>query len=274
MGLPTEAPTSPRVSIKGSCSVVKPIEYSGQYELLVDGDSPRIMAVRQFICPHKQLMHQPVIDEDDDLAEAEDDPLAKLMTKLPRLNRGPVEVYWDNRGSDNDNGDNNNDASGGSGDESGGSDKESGDNSNESIDNESSNNNARGETRRDDYDMCALRHRGREISREDESGGREKGSDNDNGDNNNDASGGSGDESGGSDKESGDNSNESIDNESSNNNARGETRRDDYDMCALRHRGREISREDESGGREKDDVRKVNVSLDRCNLVYESCLED
>ncbi|KOM31447.1 hypothetical protein LR48_Vigan01g100200 [Vigna angularis] len=29
-------------------------------------------------------MHQPILDEDDDLAEAEDDPLAKVMTKLPR----------------------------------------------------------------------------------------------------------------------------------------------------------------------------------------------
>ncbi|KOM43138.1 hypothetical protein LR48_Vigan05g074200 [Vigna angularis] len=38
----------------------------------------------RFIRPHKQSMHQPVIDEDDDLAEAEDDSLAKLMTKLPR----------------------------------------------------------------------------------------------------------------------------------------------------------------------------------------------
>ncbi|KOM41242.1 hypothetical protein LR48_Vigan04g144000 [Vigna angularis] len=29
-------------------------------------------------------MHEPVIDEDDDLTEVEDDPLTKLMTKLPR----------------------------------------------------------------------------------------------------------------------------------------------------------------------------------------------
>ncbi|KOM45719.1 hypothetical protein LR48_Vigan06g102500 [Vigna angularis] len=84
MGLPTEAPTPPRVSTRGSCSTVEPTKYNGQYELL-------------FIRPHKKPMNQPVIDEDDDLAEAEDDPLAKLMTKLPRLNRGPVEVYWDNR---------------------------------------------------------------------------------------------------------------------------------------------------------------------------------
>ncbi|KOM47372.1 hypothetical protein LR48_Vigan07g107600 [Vigna angularis] len=140
----------------------EPTEYSGQYEVLVDGDPPRIVVVGrvlegrqtvhgvpilpqhvrvtidkvqdpqaqvpvptseihfvweaigtfiswpralimshiatpEFIRPHKQPMHEPIIDEDDDLAEAEDDPLAKLMTKLPRLNKGPVEVYWDNR---------------------------------------------------------------------------------------------------------------------------------------------------------------------------------
>ncbi|KOM26681.1 hypothetical protein LR48_Vigan304s002800 [Vigna angularis] len=85
-------PTPPRVSTRGSCSAIDPTEYSGQYKLLVDGDPSRIVAVRR-----KQPMHELVIDEDDDLAEAEDDPLAKLMTKLPRLNRGPVELYWDNK---------------------------------------------------------------------------------------------------------------------------------------------------------------------------------
>ncbi|KOM26290.1 hypothetical protein LR48_Vigan252s000200 [Vigna angularis] len=70
-----------------------------------------------------------------------------------------------------------------------------------------------------------------------------KGSDNDSGDGNSNASSSSGDESGDNDKESWESNNES-----SKNNARGETRHDDYDMCALRHRGREISHEDESGG--------------------------
>ncbi|KOM34845.1 hypothetical protein LR48_Vigan02g099500 [Vigna angularis] len=42
-------------------------------------------------------MHESVIDEDDEMAEAEDDPLAKLMKKLPRLNRGPVQEYWNSR---------------------------------------------------------------------------------------------------------------------------------------------------------------------------------
>ncbi|KOM26289.1 hypothetical protein LR48_Vigan252s000100 [Vigna angularis] len=46
--------------------------------------SVALVSQKIFICPHKQPMHQPVIDEDDDLAEVEDDPLAKLMTKLPR----------------------------------------------------------------------------------------------------------------------------------------------------------------------------------------------
>ncbi|KOM37475.1 hypothetical protein LR48_Vigan03g085700 [Vigna angularis] len=42
-------------------------------------------------------MHEPVIDEDDEMVEAEDDPLSKLMTRLPRLKRGPLEIYWDLR---------------------------------------------------------------------------------------------------------------------------------------------------------------------------------
>ncbi|KOM48233.1 hypothetical protein LR48_Vigan07g193700 [Vigna angularis] len=53
--------------------------------------------IRKLEHPGCKSMHEPVIDEDDEMAEAEDDPLAKLMTKLPKLNRGPVEVYWDNR---------------------------------------------------------------------------------------------------------------------------------------------------------------------------------
>ncbi|KOM24680.1 hypothetical protein LR48_Vigan2422s000100 [Vigna angularis] len=117
MGLPTEAPTTPRVSTRGSCSAIDPTKYSGQYELLVYGDPPRIVAVRrvleggqtihgvallphhvhvtidEFIRPQKQPMHEPVIDKDDDMAEAKDDPLAKLMTKLPRLSKGVVELY-------------------------------------------------------------------------------------------------------------------------------------------------------------------------------------
>ncbi|KOM37907.1 hypothetical protein LR48_Vigan03g128900 [Vigna angularis] len=40
-----ETPTPPRVSTRGSCSAVDPTQYSGQYELLVDGDPPRIVAI-------------------------------------------------------------------------------------------------------------------------------------------------------------------------------------------------------------------------------------
>ncbi|KOM58156.1 hypothetical protein LR48_Vigan11g119000 [Vigna angularis] len=154
--------TPPRVSTKGSCSAVDPTQYSGQYELLVDGDPPRIVAVGrvleggetihgvailpqhvcvtidevrdpqaqvpvptpeinfvgeaigsfiawpralimshiatpQFTRPQKQPIHDTVIHEDDDMAEAEDDPLSKLMTKLPRLKKAPLELYWDLR---------------------------------------------------------------------------------------------------------------------------------------------------------------------------------
>ncbi|KOM58162.1 hypothetical protein LR48_Vigan11g119600 [Vigna angularis] len=44
-----ETPTAPRVSTRGSCSAVEPNEYSGQYELLVDGDPPRIVAVARVL---------------------------------------------------------------------------------------------------------------------------------------------------------------------------------------------------------------------------------
>ncbi|XP_022633881.1 uncharacterized protein LOC106755133 [Vigna radiata var. radiata] len=45
LGVPTETPTPPPISTRGSCSVVEPTEYIGQYKLLVDGDPPRIVAV-------------------------------------------------------------------------------------------------------------------------------------------------------------------------------------------------------------------------------------
>ncbi|KOM50161.1 hypothetical protein LR48_Vigan08g098800 [Vigna angularis] len=51
----------------------------------------------KFTRPQKQPMHEPVIDKDDDMAEAEDDPLSKLMTRLPRLKKGALEIYWDLR---------------------------------------------------------------------------------------------------------------------------------------------------------------------------------
>ncbi|KOM40593.1 hypothetical protein LR48_Vigan04g079100 [Vigna angularis] len=51
----------------------------------------------QFTRPQKQSIHDTVIHEDDDMAIAEDDPLSKLMTKLPRLKKAPLELYWDLR---------------------------------------------------------------------------------------------------------------------------------------------------------------------------------
>jgi len=40
-------------------------------------------------------MRQRVIRENDDMAEAEDEPLGKLLTKLHKLKRGPVVLKWE-----------------------------------------------------------------------------------------------------------------------------------------------------------------------------------
>lgn len=45
MELPTQAPTGQRVSTKGSCSGVDHTDYTSQYELLVDEDPPRVVAI-------------------------------------------------------------------------------------------------------------------------------------------------------------------------------------------------------------------------------------
>ncbi|KOM43041.1 hypothetical protein LR48_Vigan05g064500 [Vigna angularis] len=102
-----ETPTTPRFRTRGSCSIVEPTQYSSQYELLVNGDPPRIVAVGRvleggqtihgFTRPQKQPIHDTIIHEDDDMAEAEDDPLSKLMTRLPRIKKAPLELYWDLR---------------------------------------------------------------------------------------------------------------------------------------------------------------------------------
>ena len=43
--------------------------------------------------PEKQSIQRPrVICEDDEMAKAEDDPLGKLLLKLHKLKRGPVEL--------------------------------------------------------------------------------------------------------------------------------------------------------------------------------------
>ncbi|KOM57402.1 hypothetical protein LR48_Vigan11g043500 [Vigna angularis] len=54
-----------------------------------------LISQRIFTRPQKQPIHDTIIHEDDDMAEAEDDPLSKLMTRLPRLKRAPLELYWD-----------------------------------------------------------------------------------------------------------------------------------------------------------------------------------
>ncbi|KOM37249.1 hypothetical protein LR48_Vigan03g063000 [Vigna angularis] len=46
--------------------------------------SVALISQRIFTRPHKQSIHDTVIDENDDMAEVEDDPLSKLMTRLPR----------------------------------------------------------------------------------------------------------------------------------------------------------------------------------------------
>ncbi|KOM56862.1 hypothetical protein LR48_Vigan10g275400 [Vigna angularis] len=51
----------------------------------------------QFTRPQKQPIHDTVIHEDDEMAELEDDPLSKLMTKLPRLKKASLKPYWDLR---------------------------------------------------------------------------------------------------------------------------------------------------------------------------------
>ncbi|KOM27816.1 hypothetical protein LR48_Vigan464s001300 [Vigna angularis] len=53
------------------------------------------IAIAQFTRPQKQSIHDTIIDEDDEMAEAEDDPLSKLMTRLPRLKRAPLKLYRD-----------------------------------------------------------------------------------------------------------------------------------------------------------------------------------
>ncbi|KOM43568.1 hypothetical protein LR48_Vigan05g117300 [Vigna angularis] len=59
--------------------------------------SAALISQRIFTRPQKQAIHDTVIHEDDDMAEAEDDHLSKLMTRLPRLKKAPLELYWDLR---------------------------------------------------------------------------------------------------------------------------------------------------------------------------------
>ncbi|KOM47836.1 hypothetical protein LR48_Vigan07g154000 [Vigna angularis] len=59
--------------------------------------STALISQRIFTRPQKQPIHDTIIHEDDDMAEAEDDPLSKLMTRLPRLKKAQLELYWDLR---------------------------------------------------------------------------------------------------------------------------------------------------------------------------------
>ncbi|KOM49357.1 hypothetical protein LR48_Vigan08g018400 [Vigna angularis] len=51
----------------------------------------------QFYRPDKQPMAKPVSHEVEEVAEDDDDPLAILMKNLHKLNKGPVELYWELR---------------------------------------------------------------------------------------------------------------------------------------------------------------------------------
>ncbi|KOM25837.1 hypothetical protein LR48_Vigan197s000600 [Vigna angularis] len=82
--------------LKNSISTQKRIEAScKRMEMHLRYISQRLNV--KFTRPQKQPIHDTVIHEDDDMAEAEDDPLSKLMTKLPRLKKAPLELYWDLR---------------------------------------------------------------------------------------------------------------------------------------------------------------------------------
>ncbi|KOM57547.1 hypothetical protein LR48_Vigan11g058000 [Vigna angularis] len=59
--------------------------------------SAALISQRIFTRPQKEPIHDTIIHEDDDMAEAEDDPLSKLMTRLPRLKKAPLKLYYDLR---------------------------------------------------------------------------------------------------------------------------------------------------------------------------------
>ncbi|XP_022633677.1 uncharacterized protein LOC111241131 [Vigna radiata var. radiata] len=49
LGVPTKTPTPPPASTKGSCSTAEPTDYSGQYDMLVEGDPAHIVAVGRVV---------------------------------------------------------------------------------------------------------------------------------------------------------------------------------------------------------------------------------
>ncbi|KOM50191.1 hypothetical protein LR48_Vigan08g101800 [Vigna angularis] len=73
--VPTDYPTAPCVSTKGSCFTTD-------------------LRITLFYFPDKQPMAQLMNHEDRDEAEDDDDPLAILMKKLHKLNKGPKELQY------------------------------------------------------------------------------------------------------------------------------------------------------------------------------------
>nr|KYP74752.1 hypothetical protein KK1_007443 [Cajanus cajan] len=57
---------------------------------------PLSSLAKDFINRGKEVMRELVID-DADIAEAEDDPIFRLLTILPRLKRKPIQLQWDIR---------------------------------------------------------------------------------------------------------------------------------------------------------------------------------
>ncbi|KOM54742.1 hypothetical protein LR48_Vigan10g063400 [Vigna angularis] len=102
---PTDDPTAPRVSTKGSCSTADRTDYTIQYEFLVNEDPPRVVAGRRQITggqtipgdpllpthAQKKPMPQPV-NEAHEKAEDDDDPLSILTLRLNKLRKGPIEL--------------------------------------------------------------------------------------------------------------------------------------------------------------------------------------
>ncbi|KOM27054.1 hypothetical protein LR48_Vigan382s000200 [Vigna angularis] len=69
-----ETPTPPRVNTRGSCSAVEPTQYSGQYELFVDGDPPRIVAVGRVLEGGQTIHGVPIL------------PQAQVPVPTPEIN--------------------------------------------------------------------------------------------------------------------------------------------------------------------------------------------
>ncbi|KOM27782.1 hypothetical protein LR48_Vigan463s000400 [Vigna angularis] len=82
-----DTPTPPRVNTKGSCSAVDPTQYSGQYELLVDGDPPRIVAIGR-VLEGGQTIHGVAILPQHVRVTIDEvrDPQAQVPVPTPEIN--------------------------------------------------------------------------------------------------------------------------------------------------------------------------------------------